>query len=116
MLRTTFPTAGGLPSVAGSPRRELDEHGRTYKPGCRLALRLHREGRMGDGVVSRRVLLMAHCRNCGRRFSTGIITDADSPYRVKGWNRKCPFCATEHSLNSEDLKPAPILPRWQPSV
>jgi len=71
---------------------------------------------MGGSVVSRRVLLMAHCRNCGKRFSTGIITDADSPYRVKGWNRKCPHCATEHSLDSKDLQPAPILPPWQPTI
>jgi hypothetical protein len=72
---------------------------------------------MGDGTVrARRVLLMAFCRHCGRRFSTGITTDATSPYRVKGWNRKCPFCATEHSLDSEDLHAAPILPPWQPAL
>jgi hypothetical protein len=66
--------------------------------------------------VDRRVLLMATCRKCGRRFSTGIITDATSPYRVKGWNRKCPHCATEHTLNSEDLQPAAILKRWEPTL
>ncbi len=64
--------------------------------------------------TGRRVLLMAVCRNCGRRFSTGIHTDAESPYRVKGWNQKCPHCSTENSLSSEDLHPAAILPRWQP--
>jgi len=67
-------------------------------------------------MASRRVVLMAVCRKCGRRFSTGIRTDADSPYRVKGWTQKCPHCATEHTLDSEDLQPAPILPPWQPTL
>ncbi len=65
-------------------------------------------------AVGRRVVLMAVCRSCGRRFSTGIQTDATSPYRVKGWNQKCPHCATEHTLSVEDLHPAAILPRWEP--
>jgi hypothetical protein len=63
-----------------------------------------------------RVLLMAFCRKCGRRFSTGIQTDGLSPYKLKGWNRNCPYCGEEHSLNTEDLHPAPILPRPQPSA
>jgi len=69
-----------------------------------------------SAMASRRVVLMAVCRKCGRRFSTGIRTDADSPYRVKGWTQKCPHCATEHTLDSEDLQPAPILPPWQPTL
>ncbi len=64
--------------------------------------------------VERRVVLMAVCRSCGRRFSTGIRTDASAPYRVKRWNQKCPHCATEHTLTGDDLHPAPILPRWEP--
>ena len=66
--------------------------------------------------MAKRVILMAICKNCGRRFSTGIQTDATAPCRVKGWNRRCPHCLTEHTLDSEDLHPAPILPPWQPTL
>ncbi len=61
------------------------------------------------------VLLTAFCRQCGRRFSTGIRTDPEVPYRVKGWNRCCPYCGAEQPLNTDDLQPMPILP-WPAGV
>ena len=63
-----------------------------------------------------RAWLMAHCRACGKRFSTGIRIETATRYGTRGWNVKCPHCGALQKGEPETGAAAPTLERNQLSL
>jgi len=57
-------------------------------------------------VYNPRAWLMAHCRTCAKRFSTGIRMETATRYGTRGWNVKCPHCGATQSGERETGAPA----------